>query len=82
MRTGFSFSHFGMYVNDIARMEGFYTRILEFTVTDRGQLAGWDWQEAARVLDVPPAKFGRLLTLQDAIRAAVRNWPGANPSTV
>jgi catechol-2,3-dioxygenase len=40
MRPGFSFSHFGMYVTDIARMEGFYTRILEFTVTDRGQLAG------------------------------------------
>jgi cysteine desulfurase len=49
---------------------------------DRGQLAAWDWQEAARELGVPPAKFGRLLTLQDAIRAAVRNWPGATPSTV
>jgi NifU-like protein involved in Fe-S cluster formation len=49
---------------------------------DRRQLEGWDWQEAARELDVPPAKFGRLLTLQDAIRAAVRNWPGATPSTV
>ena len=30
--------------------------------------AGWDWQRAARALDVPPAKFGRLLTLQDAVR--------------
>ncbi len=49
---------------------------------DRSQLAGWDWQEAARVLEVPPAKFGRLLTLQDAIRAVVRNWPGAARSTV
>jgi cysteine desulfurase len=49
---------------------------------DRGQLAAWDWQEAARVLDVPPAKFGRLLTLQDAIRAVVRNWPGMTRSTV
>ncbi len=49
---------------------------------DRGQLAGWDWQEAARVLEVPAAKFGRLLTLQDAIRAVVRNWPGATGSTV
>lgn len=49
---------------------------------DCGQLAAWDWQEAARVLDVPPAKFGRLLTLQDAIRAAARNWPGTTRSTV
>jgi len=39
-RPGFSFSHFGMFVNDIARLEEFYTRILEFTVTDRGQLSG------------------------------------------
>lgn len=39
-RPGFSFSHFGMFVNDIARQEDFYTRILEFTVTDRGQLPG------------------------------------------
>jgi catechol 2,3-dioxygenase-like lactoylglutathione lyase family enzyme len=37
-RPGFSFSHFGMYVTDMPRMEGFYTRVLEFTVTDRGQL--------------------------------------------
>jgi cysteine desulfurase len=49
---------------------------------DHSQLAAWDWQEAARVLEVPPAKFGRLLTLQDAIRAVARNWPGAARSTV
>ena len=46
------------------------------------QVATWDWAEAARALDVPPAKFGRLITLQDAIRAAVRNWSGATRSTV
>ena len=39
-RPGFSFSHFGMFVNDIAKLEDFYTRILDFTVTDRGQLPG------------------------------------------
>lgn len=39
-RPGFSFSHFGMYVTDVARLEAFYTRILEFTVTDRGELPG------------------------------------------
>jgi NifU-like protein involved in Fe-S cluster formation len=49
---------------------------------DYDQLVAWDWQEAARELGVPPAKFGRLLTLQDAIRAVVRNWPGAARSTV
>ena len=33
-----SFSHFGMFVTDVARMEDFYTRVLGFTVTDRGNL--------------------------------------------
>jgi catechol 2,3-dioxygenase-like lactoylglutathione lyase family enzyme len=37
-RPGFSFSHFGMYVTDLAKLEDFYTRVLEFTVTDRGHL--------------------------------------------
>ena len=48
----------------------------------RAAAAQWDWQEAAAALPVPPAKFGRLITLQDAIRAAVRNWPGGTGSTV
>ena len=34
----FSFSHMGMYVTDAARMEDFYTRVLGFAVTDRGNL--------------------------------------------
>ena len=33
-----SFSHMGMFVTDIARMEDFYTRVLGFTVTDSGEL--------------------------------------------
>jgi len=33
-----SFSHMGMFVADIARMEDFYTRLLGFTATDRGEL--------------------------------------------
>jgi NifU-like protein involved in Fe-S cluster formation len=49
---------------------------------DRGQVAAWDWQAAAAALEIPPAKFGRLLTLQDAVRDLVRNWPGASGSTV
>ena len=48
----------------------------------RAELAAWDWREAAEALEVPPAKFGRLLTLQDAVRDAARNWPGAAASTV
>jgi nitrogen fixation NifU-like protein len=48
----------------------------------RTDLEGWDWREAATALDVPPAKYGRLLTLQDAVRDAARNWPGPQQSTV
>ena len=33
-----SFSHMGIFVTDLARMEDFYTRVLGFTVTDRGDL--------------------------------------------
>jgi NifU-like protein involved in Fe-S cluster formation len=48
----------------------------------RVELAAWDWREAAAALEVPAAKFGRLLTLQDAVRHLARNWPGDPPSTV
>jgi catechol 2,3-dioxygenase len=34
------FSHMGLSVIDIDRMEDFYTRVLGFTVTDRGKAAG------------------------------------------
>lgn len=49
---------------------------------DRAGLEGWDWREAAEALEVPPAKFGRLITLQDAVRDAARNWQGETRSTV
>ena len=48
----------------------------------RSGLLAWDWREAADALEVPPAKFGRLITLQDAVRDAARNWPGETRSTV
>ncbi len=35
---GLSFSHLGIFVADLAIMEDFYTRVLGFTVTDRGDL--------------------------------------------
>ncbi len=40
MRPGLTFSHVGFFVHDIDLMEDFYARVLEFTVTDRGQLSG------------------------------------------
>ena len=48
----------------------------------REDLADWDWRDVAAALQVPAAKFGRLLTLQDAVRDAAGNWPGARASTV
>ena len=33
-----SFSHMGLFVSDVPRMEDFYTRVMGFTVTDRGAL--------------------------------------------
>src|SRR5438477_6769127 len=35
-----SFSHFGLYVTDLPRMEDFYTRQLGLLVSDRGSLPG------------------------------------------
>ena len=48
----------------------------------RADFEGWDWREAATALEVPPAKFVRLLVLQDAVRTLAGNWPGGNGSTV
>ena len=36
------FSHMGISVNNIKRMEKFYTEVLGFTVTDRGMAGGMD----------------------------------------
>lgn len=37
-RPELSFSHVGFFVRDIERMADFYTRLLGFTVSDRGEL--------------------------------------------
>jgi len=42
---------------------------------NREEVAGWDWREVQQALGVPPQKFGRLLTVQDAAHDAARNWP-------
>src|SRR5262249_47310106 len=41
-RVQLSMSHIGIYVHDVPKMEDFYTRVLGFTVTDRGQVYGQD----------------------------------------
>ncbi len=37
-------------------------------------LAQWQWQEAAQVLNVPTSKRGRLLALEDAVHALAESW--------
>lgn len=37
-------------------------------------LEGWRWREAAAALEVPPEKWGRLLALEDAVRALANEW--------
>jgi catechol-2,3-dioxygenase len=41
-RTGLSFSHIGIFVHDLESMAEFYSKVLEFTITDRGSLQGPD----------------------------------------
>jgi len=38
------------------------------------QLEAWCWREAAMALDIPVAKYGRLLTLEDAVHALAAAW--------
>jgi catechol 2,3-dioxygenase-like lactoylglutathione lyase family enzyme len=37
-RPALSFSHFGFFVRDLERMADFYSRVLGFEVSDRGEL--------------------------------------------
>jgi catechol 2,3-dioxygenase-like lactoylglutathione lyase family enzyme len=39
-RRGLTFSHVGFFVTDLERQVDFYSRVLEFTITDRGFLEG------------------------------------------
>ena len=41
-RVPLSMSHIGLYVYNLPKMEDFYTRVLGFTVTDRGKVRGAD----------------------------------------
>jgi NifU-like protein involved in Fe-S cluster formation len=38
------------------------------------QLRRWSWREAADELEFPPEKRGRLLVLEDAVRALAAEW--------
>ena len=40
----------------------------------REQLRAWSWQEAAAALQIPTEKRGRLLILEDAVRALAEAW--------
>jgi len=43
----------------------------------RADLAQWRWREVADALEVPPEKRGRMLVLEDAVRALEKVWPNA-----
>lgn len=40
----------------------------------RGQLQSWSWREAVAALQMPAEKRGRLLILEDAVRALAEAW--------
>lgn len=40
----------------------------------RSDLQAWSWREAAAALEIPAEKRGRLLILEDAIRALAEVW--------
>jgi NifU-like protein involved in Fe-S cluster formation len=41
---------------------------------DHERLERWSWREIAQLLEVPTAKRGRLLILEDAVRAMAADW--------
>ncbi len=41
---------------------------------DRERLAAWSWRDIAQALQVPTTKRGRLLILEDAVRALAEDW--------
>jgi len=41
---------------------------------DRERLSSWSWRDSAQALQVPTTKRGRLLILEDAVRAMAEDW--------
>ena len=52
-----SFSHIGLFVNDLDRIVDFWTRVMRFFVTDRGELNG----QAIAFLSRDPAEHHQLV---------------------
>lgn len=46
-------------------------RVIGYT---RDELQAWSWREAADALEIPAEKRGRLLILEDAVRALAEAW--------
>ncbi|HEX7116830.1 MAG TPA: iron-sulfur cluster assembly scaffold protein [Steroidobacter sp.] len=46
------------------------------TGASQADLQAWSWREVAQSLEVPAFKRGRLLILEDAVRALARAWAG------
>lgn len=55
----------------VAAVSWLTERLVGATLED---LTAWRWREASAALDVPTEKWGRLLVLEDAIRALERSW--------
>lgn len=62
-RPGLAFSHVGFYVNDLPAMEDFYSRVLEFTVTDRGELSGPDGPVSLVFLSRDPEEHHQIVLI-------------------
>jgi catechol-2,3-dioxygenase len=62
-RTGLCFSHFGIYVHDLPTMEYFYSRVLDFTVTDRGQLETAQGEAAVVFLSRDPDEHHQIILM-------------------
>ncbi|MBU1361273.1 MAG: VOC family protein [Gammaproteobacteria bacterium] len=60
-RPGLRFSHIGFHVTDIDRQAEFYTSVLDFTETDRGQLPGPDGPLRLVFLSRDPAEHHQLV---------------------
>ena len=56
-----SFSHMGLFVTDVARMQDFYTRVLGFALTDRGVLETVDGPLTLAFLSRDPSEHHQIV---------------------
>jgi catechol 2,3-dioxygenase-like lactoylglutathione lyase family enzyme len=78
----FTFGHLGLYVTDVEKMVEFYTRVLGFTVSDRGPIRDFELVFLSRNPDEHHSRS------RPAARGAPRSprstrspcgWPGSRP---